>query len=86
MGHYDTCRDGYCPGCGQGERAIWACGRERCENYHEWLRRNNPQKLQELKTKIKTEDEAGEERRVTARQIKRHTLQIAEEAKRDAHS
>lgn len=82
MGHYDTCRDGYCHACGQVEGVIWGCGRPACSKYHRHLEQTGRfEELKRIKLQLKKQHEAAEEARVTKRQIQRRTTQIAQEAK-----
>lgn len=84
MGHYDNCRDGYCPGCGQAEGVIWACGKEGCLKFHQHLRNTGQiNRLNVILTVQRERQEADEERRVVARQIKRRTAEIAAKAKEE---
>lgn len=83
MGHYDTCRPGNCPACGQALGVVWPCGRRHCSTYHKWLQENSPAKYTRLIKELENERANEEEIRVTARQVKRRTLQIAAEAKKE---
>lgn len=84
MGHYDTCRPGYCGTCGQAEGVIWGCGVEGCTKYHEYLKQNRPKDYEALMLKLRLSREEDEERRVTARQISRRVKQLADQAKQEA--
>ena len=64
MGHYDTCREGNCPTCGQALGVIWGCGRKYCTTYHRFLRREGlTEKLDKILAEIKAETEAAGEKR-----------------------
>lgn len=87
MGHYDTCRPENCGACGQALGVVWGCGRERCSTYHKFLRqKGRTAELNQILGKIKVENEAAEEARVTKRQIERRTKELAAKAKQEALS
>lgn len=87
MGHYDTCREGYCPGCGQAEGVVWGCGHEHCAKFHQHLRNTGQHdRLKRILDKQRARAELQEEERVTKRQIARRTAQIAREAREEAEA
>lgn len=81
MGHYDTCRPENCAVCGQAKGVVWNCGYKTCSTYQTWLKQNDRYAYDKLMTELRVVAEAAEEQRVTTRQIKRRTNQIAQEAK-----
>ena len=87
MGHYDNCREGNCPVCGQALGVLWGCGREGCTTYHQFLAKEGRHKeLECIMKKLRLQNEAEEEERVTARQIKRTTAAIARQARKEAEA